>query len=85
MITLLTDLSFGGVATSNTCKLGMFLPVTDDELVDLLSAASKDKGGQKTQAIKSEPVALPPNGAQDAAPKAPTAESAAPAPNIAPR
>jgi len=81
LITLLTDLSFGGVASSNTCKLGMFLPVTDDEVDELLSTASKDKGGQKKPAIKSQPVELPPKAAQAAAPKAEAAESGAPAPD----
>jgi hypothetical protein len=78
LITLLADVSFGGVVTSNTCKLGMFLPVTDDEVDDLLGAASKDKGGQKKQAIKSQPVELPPDAAPEAPPKAP-GENAAPA------
>jgi hypothetical protein len=75
MITLIADLSFGGVASANTCKLGMFLPVNDDEVADLLATASKDKGGAKKQAIKSQPVELP---ATDA-PKTPATESASPA------
>jgi hypothetical protein len=83
LITLLTDLSFGGVATSNTCKLGMFLPVTDDEVDDLLSTANK--GGKKQPTIKSEPVEVPPKAAQAAPPKAPTAEGDAPAPDGARR
>jgi hypothetical protein len=84
MITLLADLSFGGVASANTCKLGMFLAVDDDEVDDLLAAASKDKSGQKKKAIKSEPVELPPDAAPDAPPKASPAESAEPAPAAAP-
>jgi hypothetical protein len=76
MITLLSDLSFGGVAASNTCKLGMFLPVNDDEVDDLLSAAGKDKGGQKKQAIKSQPVELPPAATPE--PSATPGEGAAP-------
>jgi hypothetical protein len=82
MITLLADLSFGAVASANTCKLGLFLAVDDDEVDDLLRAASKDKGGQKKKAIKSTPVELPPAGPE--APKAPPAENAAPAPNAEP-
>jgi len=88
MITLLADLSFGGVASANTCKLGMFLPVDADEVDEILAAARKDKGGQRKHAIKSQPVELPP-AAPDAPPKAPSAESAAPAtpavPETAPR
>ena len=79
MITLLADLSFGGVASANTCKLGMFLPIDDDEVGDLLAAAGKDKGGQKKKAIKSTPVELPPAAAPDAQSKAPPADSTAPA------
>jgi hypothetical protein len=71
MITLLTDLSFGGVAPSNTCKLGMFLPVDQDEADDVLAAAGKDKGGQKKQAIKSAPVELAPDDAPKTAPISP--------------
>jgi hypothetical protein len=78
MITLFADLSFGSVASANTCKLGMFLPVSDDEVSDLLATASKDKGRQKNHAIKSQPVELPRDAATDAA-KAPAAESTAPA------
>jgi hypothetical protein len=78
MITLIADLSFGGVASANTCKLGMFLPVNDDEVADLLATASKDKGGQKKRAIKSQPVELPRNAATDAQ-QAPAAESTSPA------
>jgi hypothetical protein len=85
MITVLADLSFGGVAPANTCKLGLFLAVDDDEVDDLLAAASKDKGGQKKKAIKSTPVELPP--AAPDAPKGSSAERAAPpaAPDDAPR
>jgi hypothetical protein len=89
MITLLTDLSFGGVAPSNTCKLGMFLPVDHDEADDLLAAAGKDKGGQKKQAIKSEPVELAPDDAPKTAPisparNGPDAPQAATAPALQP-
>jgi hypothetical protein len=83
MITVLADLSFGGVASANTCKLGLFLPIEDDEADDLLAAASKNKGGQKKKAIKSTPVELPPAAAPEA-PKVPSAESAAPAPPAPP-
>jgi hypothetical protein len=79
MITLLTDLSFGGVAPTNTCKLGTFLPVDEDEVDDLLGAASK--GGRRKQAIKSKPVDLAPDTAE--APKAP-AETGGAAPQPAP-
>ncbi len=82
MITLLADLGFGGVASANTCKLGMFLPIDDDEVGDLLAAASKDKG-QKKKAIKSAPVELPPAAAPEP-PKAPSAGGAAPAPPAEP-
>jgi hypothetical protein len=82
MITLLADLSFGGVASANTCKLGMFLPIDDDEVGDLLAAASKDKSGQKKKAIKSTPVELPPAPAPE--PSKASAESTAPAPPAAP-
>jgi len=78
MITLIADLSFGGVASANTCKLGLFLPVNDDEVADLIATASKDKSGPKKQAIKSQPVELPRDAATDA-PQAPAAESASPA------
>ena len=85
MITLLADLSFGGVASANTCKLGMFLPVDADEVDDLLAAAGKDKGGQKKKAITSEPVELPSHAVPgDAPPKSPPADGAAPAPPAAP-
>ena len=85
MITLIADLSFGGVASANTCKLGMFLAVDEDEVDDLLATASKDKDGQKKRAIKSQSVELPP--AAPAAPEAldaPPADGAAPAPAAAP-
>ena len=85
IITLLADLSFGGVASGNTCKLGMFLPVDEDEVDDLLAAASKDKGRQKKNAIKSEPVELSPHaGPADAPPKSPPGEGTAPAAPTAP-
>ena len=86
-ITLLSDLSLGRVAASNLCRLGMFLPVNEDEVADLLATASKDKGGQKKQAIQTQPVELPPDGAHDTVPKAPQsegAESASPAPTTPP-
>jgi hypothetical protein len=79
MITLLADTSFGGVASANTCKLGMFLAIDDDEVDDLLAAANKDKGGQKKKAIKSTPVELPPAAAPEPPPRAPSTDSAAPA------
>jgi hypothetical protein len=80
LITLLTDLSFGGVAAQNTCSLGMFVPIDRDEVDDLLVASGKDKGsGQKKQAIKSQPVEIAPAASADAAPN-PPAESVPPVP-----
>jgi hypothetical protein len=89
MITLLSDLSFGAVTSSNVCKLGMFLPVNEDEVADLLATSSKNKGGQRKQAIQSQPVELPPDAPRDAAPKdlhgaSGAAESAGPPPTPAP-
>ena len=80
VITLLTDLSFGGVAAQNTCRLGMFVPVDPDEVDDLLITAGKDKGGQKKQAIKSQPVEIAPAASPDVAPKPASADSGPPAP-----
>ena len=88
MITLIADLSFGGVASANTCKLGLFLPVNDDEVADLLATVNKGKGGQKKPAIKSQPVELPRDSATDTpqapaestSPPTPQADGAAPAP-----
>jgi hypothetical protein len=81
VITLLTDLSFGGVAAQNTCRLGMFVPIDSDEVDDLLIAAGKDEGGgQKKQAIKSQPVEIAPAASPDAAPKPTPAENGPPAP-----
>jgi hypothetical protein len=40
----------------------MFLPVSDDEVDDLVAAtapARKDKGGNRKHAVKTEPVELP--------------------------
>lgn len=85
LITLLADLSFGGVASANTCKLGMFLPIDEDEVDDLLAAASKDKGAQKRKAIKSEPVELPPATAGEPQPKATPADGSAATPAGAPQ
>lgn len=85
LIALLTDLSFGGVAAQNTCRLGMFVPIDPDEVEDLLIAASKDKGGgQKKQAIKSQPVEVAPAASPDAAPKPAPAENVSPAPPAEP-
>ena len=53
IIALLTDLSFGGVATQNTCRLGMFVPIDPDEVEDLLIAAGKDKGGGRGRSRRS--------------------------------
>ena len=79
LIALLTDLSFGGVAVQDTCRLGMFVPIDPDEVEDLLIAAGKDKGGgQKKQAIKSQPVEVAPAASPDAAPKPAPAENVTP-------
>jgi hypothetical protein len=90
MITLIADVSFGGVASANTCKLGMFLQVSDDEVTDLLATTSKDRGGQKKQAIKSQPVELPDTATEAPAegshsPAAPRTDGVPPAPEGAPR
>jgi hypothetical protein len=88
LITLLTDLSFGGVGAQNVCRLGMFVPIDRDEVDELLIAAGKDKGGgQKKQVIKSEPVEIAPTDSAAVAPNPTPAENvppASPAENVAP-
>jgi hypothetical protein len=77
IIAVLADLSFGGVATQNTCRLGMFVPLDNDEVDDLLIAAGKDKGGgQKKQAIKTQPVEVAPATSPEGAPQPTPAENA---------
>ena len=85
IIAVLADLSFGGVAAQNTCKLGPFVPLDRDEVDELLIAAGKDKdGARKKQAIKSKPVEVAPTERTDAPPKETAAETAAPVPPAEP-
>jgi hypothetical protein len=77
--------SFGSASLGASCWLGMFEPLSDDEVEELLTAASP-KGKSRNvsrQAVKVEPVELPPAAqAQPARPEtaAPAANTAEPAP-----
>jgi hypothetical protein len=48
-----------------TCRLGMFLPVTEDEVADLIASTEAEKGSRRQrrrnsqEAIETEPVELP--------------------------
>jgi hypothetical protein len=67
LITVLQDLTPGGVSRNNLCKLGAFVPVDPDVVDDLIAAAEpsrKNKDGDRRQAIKVVPAELPPSARQ---------------------
>jgi hypothetical protein len=72
---------FGSATRGASCWLGMFQPLSDDEVEELVAAttpAKKDKDANRRHAIKVEPVELPP-----APPPAASVESSAPPPRPA--
>jgi hypothetical protein len=81
LITVLEDLTPGGVSRNNVCKLGMFVPVDNDAVEDLIAAAepARKKEGDRRQAIKVVPVELPPPAGSPPAP----VDASAPPPRVA--
>ena len=72
LIQVLPDASLGATVPLSTCNLGSYLPIDKDVADDLLatSQGKKTKEGRGRQAMKTEPVELPPD--------KPPSESAAP-------
>lgn len=63
LIAVLEDVTPGAVSRNNLCKLGLFVPVDKEVVDDLISASEsprKSKDGVGRNAIKVEPVELPP-------------------------
>jgi hypothetical protein len=58
LITVLHDLTPGGVTRNNLCRLGMFVPVDDDVVDDLIAAAESPRKG-RGKSIAAAPVELP--------------------------
>lgn len=83
LIGVITDLGFGpgNETIGATCKLGAFMPISQDQAQDLIALAhpsSKNKDRNNRQVIKVAPVELPP-----ATPPQPV-EPAQPSPGSAP-
>jgi hypothetical protein len=62
LISVIHDITPGGISQSNLCKLGAFVPVEPDVVDELLTAAdpSKSKGADKRRTIQVVPVESPP-------------------------
>ena len=80
-ITVLVEFGIGDYVPGAVCRLGMFLPVTEDEVEDLLASSQKGKGDRDARSprgpIEAKPVELPPDAAGPAPPAA-TAPQPAP-------
>jgi hypothetical protein len=70
-------ISGGQYLPGPVCRLGMFVPVTEDEVDDLLALSKKGKRSRNAgAAVEATPVELPPDAARSTAPEAASPEPA---------